>query len=77
MKTNHPYRYNLNRLIFGFLFTLLILVCVSCETLDHWLFNASDYSIRDSKNDDDDLDEKDIYWDDVDYDIWFDENEYD
>ncbi len=49
----------------------------SCTALDHWLFRASDYSIFPSKNEDDSMiQEWDQYWDDLDYDIWYEENEY-
>ena len=50
----------------------------SCETMEHWLFDASDYSIFPSKNDaETEMDRMDQYWDDLDYDIWYEENEYD
>lgn len=56
-------------------------VCLSfssCETMEHWLFNASDYSIFQSKNDEEtDIERQDQYMDDLDYDIWYEENEYD
>ena len=45
-----------------------------CETMDHWLFNASDYHIMESKSDSED---NTIYWDDFDYDIWDEDLEYD
>ncbi len=45
--------------------------------MQHWLFDASDYHLIDSKNSDDDLDEENRYWDDFDADIWGDESEYD
>lgn len=49
-------------------------VLSGCETLDHWLFNASDYHLIESKSDEDD---NTIYWDDFDYDIWEEDLEYD
>ena len=50
----------------------------SCEAMEHWLYNASDYSIITSKNDTEtDMNRMDQYWDDLDYDIWYEENEYD
>lgn len=50
----------------------------SCETMEHWLFDASDYSVFHSKNDaETEMDRMDQYWDDLDYDIWYEENEYD
>ena len=56
-------------------------VCLSfssCETMEHWLFDASDYSVFHSKNDaETEMDRMDQYWDDLDYDIWYEENEYD
>ncbi len=45
--------------------------------MQHWLFDASDHHLIDSKNSDDDLDEENRYWDDFDADIWGDESEYD
>ena len=46
--------------------------------MEHWLFDASDYSVFHSKNDaETEMDRMDQYWDDLDYDIWYEENEYD
>lgn len=61
-----------------FLILTLSLFLTSCETMEHWLFNASDYHLIESKTEaEEDVDEETIFWDDVDYDLWFDENEYD
>lgn len=50
----------------------------SCETMEHWLFDASDYSVIPPKNDaETEIERQDQYWDDLDYDIWYEENEYD
>lgn len=50
----------------------------SCETMEHWLFGASDYSTFQTKNDaENEMERTDQYWDDLDYDIWYEENEYD
>lgn len=63
--------------IFVILAALLFLT-TSCESLEHWLFNASDYHLVKHKADTDEtLDEQDLYWDGADYDIWYDEYEYD
>ncbi len=60
-----------------FLMVFGMLTLSSCAALDRWLFRASDYSIFPSKNEDENLiQEWDLYWDDWDYDIWYDENEY-
>ncbi|MCQ2284573.1 MAG: hypothetical protein MJZ57_06710 [Bacteroidales bacterium] len=61
-----------------FLLLILALTCSSCETFEQWLFNASDYHLIESKNNnEEDFDWEDIYWDDADYEIWYDELEYD
>ena len=53
-----------------FLIITLSLFLTSCESMEHWLFNASDYHLIESKNiDEDDLDWDDIYWDDTDFDL--------
>lgn len=57
-----------------FLLITMPFVLSGCETLDHWLFNASDYHLIESKSDEDD---NTIYWDDFDYDIWEEDLEYD
>lgn len=67
----------------GFLIVVSLLMAgslslASCETMEHWLFDASDYSLIPSKNDQEtDMSRTDQYWDDLDYDIWYEENEYD
>ncbi len=58
-----------------FVMGALLLLCGSCQALDRWLFGASDYSIR-QESDREVLDDENIYWDDIDYDIWYDEYEY-
>ena len=46
--------------------------------MEHRLFDASDYSLIPSKNDQETvMGRTDQYWDDVDYEIWYDEKEYD
>lgn len=52
----------------------IVFLASSCETMDRWLFNASDYYLIESKSESDD---NTIYWDDFDYDIWEEELEYD
>ncbi len=56
-------------------FLLLALLASSCETMDHWLFDASDYHLIEPKSDP----EEDIiqYWSEYEYDYWDDELEYD
>ncbi|MBR4136058.1 MAG: hypothetical protein IKU03_06595 [Bacteroidales bacterium] len=58
---------------------ILHIVCVallftlsSCATMDHWLYGASDYFIREDATTPD----SDTYWDDFEWDIWMDEYEY-
>lgn len=65
---------NMKKIVF--LLISLIFLATSCETFDHWLFNASDYHIVKSNNDVDVYD-MELYWDDLDADIWYDELEYD
>lgn len=56
----------------------LLFLTTSCESLEHWLFDASDYHLIERKSDvEDEFGEQDQYWYDVDYDIWYDEYEYD
>lgn len=62
----------MNKIIF--LLICFMFAVSGCETLDHWLFNASDYHIMESKSDSED---NTIYWDDFDYDIWDEDLEYD
>ncbi len=57
-----------------FLLIALPFVLSGWETMDRWLFNASDYHLIESKSESDD---NTIYWDDFDYDIWEEELEYD
>lgn len=45
----------------------------SCATMDHWLYGASDYFIRE----DDTPTDSEIYWDDFDWDLGAEEYEYD
>lgn len=77
MKTNHNSVVPIKVLTL-FLMVFGMLTLSSCTALDRWLFRASDYSIIPSKNEDDSMTprETDIFWDDWDYDIWYDENEY-
>lgn len=51
----------------------IVLTMSACETLDHWLYGASDYFIRTEA----DSLIYDYYWDDVDLDLWYDDYEYD
>lgn len=54
-----------------------MLLSTSCQSLQNWLFNASDYKLIGSKAEETEgTDEESIFWDDADFDIWFDENEY-
>lgn len=52
----------------------------SCQTMQNWLFNASDYHVFE-KQQGNEVEESDdassIYWDDFDFDIWLEEGEYD
>ena len=78
-RKNSPRKRNNSRLVF---FVVLLtgggLSFSSCEAMEHWLYNASDYSIITSKNyPETDMNRMDQYWDDLDYDIWYEENEYD
>jgi len=63
------------------LFIALLFCCSSCQTLQNWLFDASDYSVFDNKKTEEEQvqeqADQDIFWDDADFDIWYDENEYD
>ena len=71
-------RNNSGLLFFAVMLTGVGLSFASCEAMEHWLYDASDYSIFRSKNDTEtDMNRMDQYWDDLDYDIWYDENEYD
>lgn len=56
---------------------VLVLLSSSCQSIQNWLFDASDYHLFKQKYEDEILDEENIYWDDFDFDIWFEENEYD
>ena len=56
------------------LVVVLLFLVSGCETMEHWLFNASDYHLIESKSD---MDDNTIYWDDFDYDIWDMDLEYD
>ena len=60
-----------------FILISLIFLATSCETFDHWLFNASDYSIIKSHDNNSTDYDMELYWDDLDYDIWYDDLEYD
>lgn len=76
MKTSNN-RITLTKIFTFVLMAFGMLSLSSCTALDRWLFRASDYSIFPSKNEDDSLSQEwDLYWDDWDYDIWYDENEY-
>jgi len=61
---------------------LLLAICTcSCTTLNNWLFDASDYKLiqprKDVVKDEQDNDEmKEIFWNDVDFEIWLEEEEY-
>ena len=57
-----------------FVIGALMLLVPGCETMDHWLFNASDYHLIESKSE---MDDNTIYWDDFDYEFWYDDLEYD
>ena len=57
-----------------FVIGALMLLVSGCETMDHWLFNASDYHLIESKSE---MDDNTIYWDDFDYEFWYDDLEYD
>lgn len=52
----------------------------SCASFNNWLFEASDYRMIEpkSKENEDDSTENwnDIFWDDIDYDLWLEEAEY-
>lgn len=64
---------------------MILLLCSSCQTISNWLFDASDYHVFESKKvekeqeqqPDQEPIEQTILWDDSDFDIWYDENEYD
>lgn len=56
------------------LLVIVVLLVSSCETMEHWLFNASDYHLIETKSEEDD---NTIYWDDFDYDFWEEDLEYD
>lgn len=64
---------------------MFLLLCSSCQTINNWLFDASDYHLFESKKvakeqeqqPEQDQIEQSIFWDDSDFDIWYDENEYD
>lgn len=53
---------------------VLLFLVSGCETMEHWLFNASDYHLIETKSEEDD---STIYWDDFDYDFWEEDLEYD
>lgn len=53
---------------------VLLFLVSGCETMEHWLFNASDYHLIETKSEEDD---NTIYWDDFDYDFWEEDLEYD
>lgn len=53
---------------------VLLFLVSGCETMEHWLFNASDYHLIETKLEEDD---STIYWDDFDYDFWEEDLEYD
>jgi hypothetical protein len=53
---------------------VLLFLASGCETMEHWLFNASDYHLIETKSEEDD---NTIYWDDFDYDFWEEDLEYD
>lgn len=64
---------------------VLLLLCSSCQSISNWLFDASDYHLFESKKvakeqeqqAEQEQIEQSIFWDDSDFDIWYDENEYD
>lgn len=53
---------------------VLLFLVSGCETMEHWLFNASDYHLIETKSEEGD---STIYWDDFDYDFWEEDLEYD
>lgn len=53
---------------------VLLFLVSGCETMEHWLFNASDYHLIETKSEEDD---STICWDDFDYDFWEEDLEYD
>lgn len=62
--------------------TLLAACCTtSCASFNNWLFKASDYRMiepKDKTNEEEDEENwNDIFGDDIDYDIWLEEAEYD
>ncbi len=60
--------------IFLLLVGVLLFLISGCETMERWLFNASDYHLIETKSEEDD---NTIYWDDFDYDFWEEDLEYD
>lgn len=62
-----------------FLLTGLLLTLVSCQSLDHWFFNASDYHpLRDNntdiQSDTTNVNMEDNQWDNFDFDTWTEED---